>query len=186
DSMPASPGFVTVTFTTSAASCTDGTVFFPAAISTNQTNAASTNNQVVGVTSGQASINADSTPPTSTITFPADGAFYNNAGWTGTLTGTANDPGVSASGLASVGVSVKNLSTNLYWNGSTFSSVTEVFNAASGTSSWTLGLAAAALTNDVQYTVRSQATDNAGNVQTTPASATFTYDTAPPTSSISF
>src|SRR6185503_14667339 len=63
---------------------------------------------------------------------------------------------------------------------------TEVFNTASGTTSWSYALAASNLSDGYQYTVRSQATDNAGNVQTTPASASFTYDTVNPAVAVSF
>src|SRR5207237_295794 len=54
------------------------TVFFPAAISTNQQNAASGANQIVGVTSGQASITADSTPPTGSITINNNDTYTNS------------------------------------------------------------------------------------------------------------
>ena len=178
--------FMTVQFTATPTGCTDGTTALVTAVVSQQNDDANGSGQVTSITGPYASVNMDSTSPTSAITFPANNGFYNTAGWTGTLTGTANDPGAGASGLANVGVSIKRLSDNKWWNGTSFSSNTEVFNTATGTSSWSLPLAASNLTDNVQYTVRSQATDIAGNVQTTPASATFTYDTTPPTSSISF
>jgi hypothetical protein len=49
----------------------------------------------------------ETTPPTSTITFPVNGAFYNTAGWSGSITGTASDAGA---GVAGVGVSIRTAS----------------------------------------------------------------------------
>ena len=136
--------------------------------------------QDVTITCGPA---LDTTPPTSVITFPVNGSSYNTAGWTGSITGTASDnPG--GSGVASVAVSIKRNSDNFYWNGTSFVSGTEVFNAATGTTSWTYAFASSNLTTGVSYTVRSQATDALSNVETAPPSATFTYDTTAPDTTI--
>src|SRR5204862_6682502 len=97
-------------------------------------------------------------------------------------------PNTHSSGHSRVGVPVQRPCPTRRSSDLSFSSVSEVFNTATGTTSWSYALAASALTDNVQYTVRSQAKDNAinKNVQTTPASATSTYDTTPPTSSRSF
>src|SRR2546423_1359506 len=147
-----------------------------------------TRNKTFQPTLSSVTFTYDTAPPTSTISFPASGAFYNASGCTGSLTGSASDPGTHPSGFCSVGVSIKRLSDNLYWNGSAFSSATEVFNTATGTSSWSYALAASALSDNTQYTVRSQANDFTihQNPKTTPSPLTSPYHTAPPTSSISF
>jgi hypothetical protein len=62
-------------------------------------------------------------------------------------------------------VSIKRNSDNQYWNGTAFACDTEVFNAASGTASWSYALAGGNLTDGVSYTVRSKATDNASNAE---------------------
>src|SRR4029079_18197852 len=110
----------------------------------------------------------DTTAPTSSISLPANSPFSNASRWTGSTTGSANDPNTNASGLSSVGVSIQRLSDNKYWDNGTssFSSATEVFNTATGTSSWSYALPASALSDNTQYTVRSQAKDNAINKNT--------------------
>ena len=133
----------------------------------------------------------DATPPTSTITFPATGAFYNAAGYAAgcapladDICGTAADPGSGATGVNKVQVAIQRSSDSKYWNGSAWvASIT--WNDASGTSSWSYVFSSVNLTDGVTYTVQSQATDNASNTQTTPASASFFYDaTNPVTASV--
>src|SRR5207245_444584 len=79
----------------------------------------------------------DTTPPVSTITFPA-AAAYSTATWSGAITGSATD-NTGVSGVASVGVSIFN--GNSYWNGTAFASATPVLNSttlnANGTWSYT-------------------------------------------------
>ena len=77
-----------------------------------------------------------------------------------------------------------------YWNGTDFNtSTTEQLFAATGTTSWTLAFAAANFATagggDGSYTVRTYATDNAGNVQSPATSVTFTIDNTPPSNSLS-
>ena len=67
-----------------------------------------------------------------------------------------------------------------YWNGSAFSSSSEVFLLATGTTSWSYGFDAASFPADGTYTVRTRAVDVAGNVQS-PISRSFTYDKTAPT-----
>ena len=107
----------------------------------------------------------DTTAPASTIAFPST-AVYSAASWsvgcTRFLCGTASDTG--GSGLQKVEISVRQGSGN-YWNGSAFASASEVWNLASGTSSWMYGFGASSFPADGAYTVSSRATDNALNVQ---------------------
>ena len=137
---------------------------------------------------------ADSTAPTSAITFPTAG-YYNDAGWTfgvlgcaASICGTAADD-VGGSGLAHVDVSILGPSGK-YWNGSDFNtSSSEVTFAATGTTSWTLAFAASNFATagggDGSYTVTSYATDNASNVQSPGTSVTFHIDNTAPTNSLS-
>jgi hypothetical protein len=122
-------------------------------------------------------------PPTVTLSFPSDGSLYSTVFWNAGCSagagvcGSASDP----SGVASVQVSVKQNATGRYWNGSSFiTSTPEVFNAASGTTSWSYSLAPP--TPDGSYTVHVRATDNAGNTTASGSypAATFTSDTTPP------
>jgi hypothetical protein len=114
----------------------------------------------------------ETTAPTSAITFPVDSTTYNSGTWTGSITGTASDGGAGVSG---VGVSIKDNTANLYWNGSSFASASEFFNAATGTTSWSYALAVGNLTSGHSYTVRSQAKDDANNTETPGVGVTFTY-----------
>jgi hypothetical protein len=173
----AGPYTITVTSVTG-----NGTLALRMANSTGVTN--SNGDGVSNLPFTSSTYTVDHTAPFSSIVFPASSGNYNTAGWTGSITGTASDSG--GSGLAGVGVSVKRGSDNLYWNGSSYGSATEVFNSATGTSSWSYGFPASNLASGVSYIVRSRASDNAGNAQVTPAAAGFLYDTAAPTAVITF
>ena len=120
----------------------------------------------------------DANKPTSTIAFPANNGSYNAASWSGAISGTGSfDAG--STGRA-IGVSIKrNGTTNRYWNGTSFSSTTEVFFAASGTTGWTLAFPFANFPANDSYTVHSQASDSNGT-EPGNTTATFTTDTTPP------
>lgn len=126
--------------------------------------------------------------PTISISFPDAGRAYNNATYAagcstpaGDMCGTASDP---QGNLASVAVSIRRASTSLYWSGTSFSSPTEVFLPATGTTSWSYAMAAASFPADDGYTVRARATDGVGLVaydtlnitidRTAPAAPTIT------------
>ncbi len=124
----------------------------------------------------------DTTAPAITVSFPADGGMYNAAGWSSGcapasagICGTATDP----SGVSTVAVGIYQKSSKKYWNGSTFSSSSLVFNAAGGTTAWHYAFAPP---QDGGYTVYVRATDGLGNTTTTAhlATVSFTYDTVPP------
>jgi hypothetical protein len=118
--------------------------------------------------------------------FPAALAAYNTANWNAGCTpsgfcGTASDSGA---GLQRIEISLRR-GTGNYWNGTGFSSATEIWIAATGTAAWNYAFAASKFGAQAQYTVRVRATDLAGNALTTPGT-TFVYDTAKPTSTVTF
>ena len=129
------------------------------------------------------------------VTFPANSGSYTttnyNAGCTPTgICGTA--AWQSNSNTRAVAVSIKRLSDNLYWNGSTFASATEVFVTAtcattsargcglntnnSGTVNWTYAFAAPAAGS---YEVRARAGDS--DETEFSATNTFSIDNIAPT-----
>ena len=130
----------------------------------------------------------DTTAPSSATSFPAPGGEYNAAGWdagcaTSGLCGTYGDG--SGSGVAEVEVSIRR-GTGNYWNGSGFSSATEVWNDATlAGGSWSYDLDSSDFPADGSYTVRVRATDDVGNVET-PSSRTFEYDTTDPSALVAF
>ena len=120
----------------------------------------------------------DKTPPTSAITFPT-AAWYNAATWgNGAIMGTASDAGGAVVGF--VQVSIKRDSDGLYWTGSAFGLASEILLIAAGTLNWTYDLPGCCLTDETSYTVHAQAMDTAGNVQASPATVVFAYDSTPP------
>ena len=127
----------------------------------------------------------DQTSPSSTVAFPAAAGTYNAAGWaagcaTAGLCGTYTD---ATSGVASVEVSIRR-GTGNYWNGSGFSSASEVWNTATlAGGNWSYAFAAGSFPADGAYTVRVRANDVAGNTEA-PSSRTFTYDTTAPQTTI--
>jgi hypothetical protein len=93
--------------------------------------------------------------------------------------GTASD---ALSGIQRVELSIRR-GTGNYWDGSSFSSASEIFVPASGTTSWSYAFGAGSFPADGSYTVRVRAVDNAGNVQTA-SSRTFSFDAHAPETSI--
>ena len=123
----------------------------------------------------------DSTSPSSTITFPSAGANYSPGAWnagcaTAGFCGTASDG--SGSGLQDVKISIREGSGN-YYDGSSFSSASEVYLVATGTASWSYDFGTSDFPVDGPYTIHVKATDNAGNVEAF-ASRTFVFDSSPP------
>src|SRR5205085_3887171 len=99
----------------------------------------------------------DTIAPTSAVSSPANGATVNALT---SISGTDSDTG--GSGVAFVEISLKRNSDNHYWNGSDWSSTSEVFLGA-GNTTWSKssGLPSGVNLLDGSYTVRSRATDNA-------------------------
>jgi hypothetical protein len=129
----------------------------------------------------------DLAPPSIAVSFPANGGSYNASGWAGCagVCGGAGD----FSGVSAVVVSVRNPSGR-YWNGSAFSSTSELYASAT-LANWSEGaiwrLPMAFPGTNGAYTVHIRATDGLGNSTPagSPASSSFMIDTvAPPVPSI--
>ncbi len=122
------------------------------------------------------------------MTFPSSGGFYNSAGWggpAGSITGTADDHG--GSGVSAVAVSVQDTSAGTCADATgAFGHSCPNYVAASGTTSWSFAEAASNLTNGHSYTVTVETTDNLNNTNPSAATASWTYDTAAPTATVTF
>ena len=129
----------------------------------------------------------DTTAPISTTAFPAASGEYNVAGWdagcaTSGLCGTYSDG--SGSGVDQLQVSIRRVSTGLYWSGAAFSSASEVLlNAGLSAGSWTRAFPASSFPADGDYTISVFATDDVGNAET-PSTRTFHVDATDPTGSL--
>ena len=141
----------------------------------------SVGNTLASTYSAGQSYDLDRTNPATTIGFPAAVA-YNTAGWnagcsTTGLCGSASDGSTwSDTGIARVQVAIQNVTTNRYWNGSSWA-VGITWLTATGTTSWAYGFAASNLVNGSQYTVSARATDGVGNVEAPAVTSSFIYDT---------
>ncbi len=141
---------------------------------------------VGNTTSTLLTFTSDTSASSPAVTFPVVSTSYNsttfNAGCTSTICGTVTD---AASGIATVEVSVRQ-GTGNYWNGTGFSSGSEVWTEATGTSSWSIAFSASNFVTAGDYTVSARMTDRVGNVSST-TSKTFTIDnTAPTVTSVTF
>ncbi len=137
-------------------------------------------------TPAQSTWSIDTVAPSSAVTFPGAGAFYRTSTWnagcaTAGLCGSYSD---ATSGVQKVEISIRRVGTGLYWNGSAFSSGSELFFSTSlSGGTWSYAFGAANFPADDDYTVRAKATDNAGNAETA-SSRTFTFDATAPTGSL--
>ncbi|CAN5245567.1 hypothetical protein BH11PLA2_BH11PLA2_22140 [soil metagenome] len=94
---------------------------------------------------------------------------FDNVGPTGTIDG-ASISGTAADATTSVSkVEVSILSGGLYWDGTAFTSATEVFNDATGTTAWSY-----AFTTTGTYTVNARLTDVVNNMNMTTITNTVT------------
>ena len=109
-------------------------------------------------------VEVDYTAPTTVIATPKDGAFIE--GTSCNITGTASDDGPG------MPTWVKKVEVSI--NGG-------AWTAATGTTSWSYSWT---LTADGNYTIKSRATDNAGNVETPGTGVIVTVDKTAPTSAI--
>jgi len=122
------------------------------------------------------SFDYDAQAPSSTVTTPANGQWYNS---TFSLSGTASDGGSSCSGVNKVEVSIQRDTSPHHWNGTTWGS-TETWLSTSGTTAWAKSSGLPTWQSCEGYTVRSRATDNATNVETPGTGNSFDYDALAP------
>ncbi len=127
----------------------------------------------------------DATAPASTTSFPGAAGTYNVAGWDAGCTaaglcGTYSD---GTSGVAEVELSIRQ-GTGDYWDGSGFTSASEIWNDATlAAGDWSYDFDAADFPADGSYTVRVRARDVAGNTEGA-SSRTFTFDSTEPETTI--
>ena len=121
--------------------------------------------------------------PDISSSFPNAGRAYSDPTFaagcgtpSGDLCGTASD---AQGSITSVAVSIQQARTSLFWNGAGFTSSSEVFIKATGTTSWSYALAPASFPEEGSYALRARATDNVG--LTGFNSVTFTIDRTAPT-----
>ena len=131
----------------------------------------------IGIDQGLDSLFFDNVRPITTGNF--DGEFYNEDSWSweSTLSGTGYD---SLSGIDSVRISVERLSDNQFFDGTSWNAFENWF-LANGTDQWTFPVQDLVLEDGVSYRAQTIAYDIAGNEESPPASATFSFDTTPPT-----
>jgi hypothetical protein len=115
----------------------------------------------------------DTVAPTVEFVFPEPGGIYNEASWDGGCPspgacGSGDDVG---SGLVSGGVTARQVSTGLYWDGAAFASSVEVL-LVPGVTGWDFPISNFPV--DGVFTMEAMATDAVGN--TTFESATFSID----------
>jgi phenylpyruvate tautomerase PptA (4-oxalocrotonate tautomerase family) len=136
------------------------------------------------VSSQKITVGAFGGPPTVQIVFPVNVTTY-GTDWPGAITGTAS-PGPGAT-VTQLKVSVQQ-ATGLCWTGAgnTYSATCPNYVAVTtGTTSWSLTFPRSDLTSGDSYKVTAQATDSDGSVATS-STVSFTYDTAPPTVTITY
>jgi hypothetical protein len=135
-------------------------------------------------TSATAAFTYSTPPPTVAITYPVNNTTY-GTNWTGKITGTASSNSGPTTSITAVSVAVENTTTGKWWNGTSFTPGSQRFVAASGTTGWSLVLAASNLKSGDAYSVIAQATDSVGNVGASPT-VNFTYNCSPPTVTITY
>ena len=95
-----------------------------------------------------------------------------------TIGGTAGDE-VSGSGLNAVNISIKDTTTSKWYNGSTFTSVSENYLGVTGTTTWSYDNSIAPLTIGDVYLINIKVLDGALNQTIVPL--TFKFTNSPPT-----
>jgi hypothetical protein len=117
--------------------------------------------------------------PGGALTFPVASTVYTDPSWNAGCTTPAGDIcGTAPAGTTAVAVSIKQVSSGLYWNGSAFADATENTVAATGTTAWSYSLTTAQQP-DGDYTVRYYVTPASGNVSRASTAVTYTMDTPP-------
>jgi hypothetical protein len=114
----------------------------------------------------------DATSPVSSVATPSNAS---TVGPFTLLSGSADD--AAGSGVSKVGVSLRRNADSRYWTGTYWSATTEQWLAATlgAGNAWTYDASGVTWGSAEQYTVRSRAEDNVGNVEAPGAGNTFTF-----------
>ena len=120
----------------------------------------------------------DGSDPTSIITHPVDETYLNELY---TISGSAFDTG--GAGLSKVELNILRTNDTRYWDGNKWSKSPEILQAT-GTEEWSFDSSAVIWSSDTKYTVRSRATDHAGNIEMPAPGNVFYMDLDKPTSTI--
>ena len=119
----------------------------------------------------------DSTLPVSVVNIERD--YYNDGNWhdVTSISGTTSD---GTSGMSSLEITIQRSNDLGYWNGLQWQLSEIWLSQITGLESWTYFYTD--LDDGITYTVKSRATDIAGNVQTSLGSDSFIYDETAPIS----
>jgi hypothetical protein len=112
--------------------------------------------------------------PYSTVQYPGENSYLNSVD---TIFGNATD--IGGSGIANVEISIKDRSSNQYWNGNLWQGQ-EFWLTTNGTDNWAYNASSISWTSDVYYQIYSKAIDKAGNYMVSEPGNTFMYDAKPP------
>ena len=127
------------------------------------------------------SFKKDTVKPDSTITVPSTGSYYNAADTIASnITGSASD---ATSGISNVNITINNATDGTFWTGTEWQEGI-AWLSTTGTESWYYDTDYPTWVSGKMYYVNSTAIDNASNIDDTPDSESFTYDTAKPDSTI--
>jgi hypothetical protein len=112
--------------------------------------------------------------PGGALTFPVASTVYTNPSWNAGCGSPGGDIcGTAPAGTTAVAVSIRQVSTGLYWNGTAFAEAAETTVATTGTTAWSYSLTAAQQP-DGSYTVRYYVTPASGNVSRGSTAVTYT------------
>ena len=112
--------------------------------------------------------------PSSTIDSPKNNAWLNNLD---TISGTAID--INGSGIDIVEIIIMRGGDDNYWNGIDWNKA-ETWLMATGTNNWSYDTGNVQWETDIQYIIRSRATDNVTNIEDPGIGIGFFYDNQPP------
>ena len=149
------------------------------------------------ITSSNPTQSINVTLPLTSISDPVNGTVYTPTSWNG-VDGTS-DGGNASSSLTTLNYTIKNTTTNTFWNGSTWvgadpgntldlSVLWPTCTLQSDTTklcNWTISLPSSDLVSGDSYTMSATTTDSWGNVSSPAATSSWTYD-IPPTTTISY
>ncbi len=125
------------------------------------------------------SILIDSQAPTSATAYPINDGYYNSLT---KISGIANDV-TPSSGLNKIEISIKRLSNNRYWNGTTWVPL-ETWLIATGTNNWFYDSSIVEWTSGMKYRIQSRAVDNVFNIEKSVIDNIFMIDQENPKSKI--